>query len=58
MRLVSGLILCCLAIAACSTANEEPVEPSTPANTTAPSPGAEKGVVFEDDFETNPFPRW
>jgi hypothetical protein len=54
MRLVTGLILCCLVIAACSTANEQPAEPSTP---TAP-PGSEKSVVFEDDFETDPFPRW
>ncbi len=57
MRLVTGLLLCCLGIAACSTAREQPAEPSAPASA-AVSPEAKKGVVFEDDFETDPFLRW
>lgn len=57
MRLVTGAILCCLLIAGCSSAEDQPTEPSAPTGTPA-SPQAEKGVVFEDDFETDPFPRW
>jgi hypothetical protein len=57
--LVVGLFLCCLAVGACSPAgNRAAVEPSAPASTRSPVLGGEARVVFADDFETDPFPRW
>lgn len=58
--MVSCMFLCCLAVGACSTAGDKPAaEPPAPATpgATATSRG-DTSVVFEDDFETNPFPRW
>jgi hypothetical protein len=49
MRVVA-LFLCCAAVGACSSPGEEPSMSRTPASTS--------DVVFEDDFETDPFPRW
>jgi hypothetical protein len=48
MRLVVGLMLGCIAAGACSPPKEHRTAgPSAPAS-----------VVFADDFETDPFPRW
>ncbi len=59
MRLVIGLFLCCTAISACSPAGDQPTaEPSAPVSTMSSAPGAPRGVLFEDEFETDPFPRW
>lgn len=59
VRLVIVLLLCGIAAGGCSPAADQPaVEPSAPTSTSSAEPGAHKGVLFEDDFETDPFPRW
>ena len=57
MRLVAGLLLSCAAVSACSSSGDQPAsEPAAPASTVSASSGPT--LVFEDDFETDPFPRW
>ena len=59
MRLVVGLLLCGFAAGACSPAEDEPAAASSgPVGTPSSAPGVGAGVLFEDDFETDPFPRW
>jgi hypothetical protein len=59
MRLVVGLLLSFVAVGACAPARDQAtVEPSAPASTMSSAPGADERVLFEDDFETDPFPRW
>lgn len=48
MRLVVGLMLGCTASGACSPPKEQRTA----------EPSASTGIVFADDFETDPFPRW
>jgi len=55
MRVVIGLILCCVAAGGCSSMGDKP---SAPASAASDASGAAPGIVFADDFETDPFPRW
>jgi hypothetical protein len=60
VRLVIGMLLCGMAVVGCSSDVDQPVvAPSVPAGTTSAVPrGTQNGVLFADDFETDPFPRW
>lgn len=59
MRLAIVLLLCGIAVGACSPPVDRPPG-ETPATTTTAldSPGSPSAILFEDDFDTDPFPRW
>ena len=59
MRMAIGLLLCCVAAGGCSIRGEGPsTQPTDPTGVVPTTSGAEPGVVFSDDFETDPFARW
>jgi len=57
MRGVVVLFLSCV-LGACSPTADPSLSKPSVTSTAAATPGAEPGVVFKDDFETDPFSRW
>lgn len=58
MRMVIGLVVWCAVASACSPAADAPTAAPASPSRASETTSAEAGVLFSDDFETNPFPRW